>query len=197
MKGTYVYGSPRKGGTTDKLMDMFLSISKNKLKIDPAVFKLREMNISPCIECYGCEKSHGSCVINDDMHGLYDSFLSSELIVLSAPVFFYGFNAMTKAMVDRIQALWVKKHVLKKPVGGKRFGVLITAGATRGEKLFEGVTLTFRYFLEPMNGEVVDVIAFRGMNSPEDVKAREKEVREKIERSVTSLSSILREVHLS
>ena len=65
MKVLAISASPRKGGNSDVLCDQFL---KGAAEVGNVVKKinLAGMNISPCIACYGCTKSH-QCVKNDEM----------------------------------------------------------------------------------------------------------------------------------
>jgi len=52
-----------------------------------------------------------------------------------------GVTAQVKAMIDRCQALWVMKYILKPPVAfnlhSKRKGLFISAGSTRLPDLFQ------------------------------------------------------------
>ena len=40
-------------------------------------------------------------------------FEEAEVIILSAPIFFYGVPAQLKALVDRSQAMWSKRRLEK------------------------------------------------------------------------------------
>jgi multimeric flavodoxin WrbA len=116
---------------------------------------LRNFRLYPCIACGGCE-STGCCVLQDDMEVLYRLFEESDVIVLAAPVFFYGFGAMTKAMIDRSQAFWVRKYRLKqdmnkdRPSGSGR-GILLSVGGSGGSRNFEGMLLSARYFFDALD----------------------------------------------
>lgn len=37
-------------------------------------------------------------------------------IIPASPIFFFGLSARTKAMIDRRQAFWCEKYLLKKPI---------------------------------------------------------------------------------
>ncbi|MCL4377851.1 MAG: NAD(P)H-dependent oxidoreductase, partial [Actinobacteria bacterium] len=70
-----IYGSPRRGGNTDILMNMFLEgvdkLRENKaFKINVKKIFLSTLNISPCRECCNCSKT-GECIIDDDMQKIY------------------------------------------------------------------------------------------------------------------------------
>jgi hypothetical protein len=69
--------------------------------------------------------------------------------------------------------LWVKKYWLdragekaKKPVRG---GLFISAGATKGRKLFDGMLLSMRYFFDALDTELRCTLLYRGLDSEGDV----------------------------
>ncbi len=133
-----IYGSPRKTGNSERLLDFFLE------KIDITIWEverlyLREMNFSYCTECGGCEKT-GRCILQDDMQPVYEKLLSYERVVLSLPVFFLGPPSLAKAFIDRGQALWVKKYMLGEKQGQPgpaRKGFLLSVCGFKGsEKIF-------------------------------------------------------------
>lgn len=155
-----IYGSPRVEGNTDILLkEIIRGIRDYNPKIKIKEVYLRNMDILPCQECRACDRS-GKCVIEDDMQKLYLRFSEAEYIILGSPIFFYTVTAWTKAMIDRCQALWAKKYLLKQPIRDKekmqRGGWFVSVGATRGKKLFDGTLLTVRYFFDALN------VAYRG-----------------------------------
>lgn len=154
MNITAIYGSPRAGGNTDSLMRAFLNGVRAADGSATEIF-LRDLSVQPCTACMGCEHT-GCCVLRDDMDRLYPLFEASDVLVLAAPVFFYGFGAMTKAMIDRAQAFWVRKYRLKqdmnkdRPSGSGR-GILLSVGGSGGSRNFEGILLSARYFFDALD----------------------------------------------
>ena len=151
---TAIYGSPRKDGNTDILMQAFLSGLSVAGGSAREIF-LRDLNIQPCTGCNGCANT-GICVLQDDMDQLYSLFEKSDVIVLAAPVFFYGFGAMAKAMVDRSQAFWMRKYQLKQDMNSQRAsgtsrGILLSVGGAKGKRNFEGILLSARYFFDALD----------------------------------------------
>jgi multimeric flavodoxin WrbA len=132
-----VFGSPRKGGNSSVLLDYFLEGAASDCSIERVY--LRELNFSSCTECGRCRES-GMCVLRDDMQPLYEKLLQFERIVISCPVFFLGPPAITKAFLDRFQALWIRRYVLglkPAPGGMKKSGFLLSVCGFRGsEKIF-------------------------------------------------------------
>jgi multimeric flavodoxin WrbA len=142
MKVLAIYGSPRKGGNTDTLMDEAI---KGILEVSPGaeVERVRavDMDISACKACGDCDDA-GVCSTDDGMHPLYDSLEGADILLISSPVFFMGVPAQLKAMIDRCQCLWVKNHVLdKERIGrmGPRVAALLSAAGQEQEKNFVGL----------------------------------------------------------
>jgi multimeric flavodoxin WrbA len=99
-----VMGSPRLGGNTDVLLAEALrgaaSTGAATTKVD-----LVARDVRPCNGCDGCAKS-GTCVIDDDMGGLLDEMLASDVWILGTPVYWWGPTAQMKAFIDRWYAGW-------------------------------------------------------------------------------------------
>lgn len=148
-----LYGSPRKGGNTGMLLNEFL---KGAVSEGAAVDRLtiHDVVISPCRGCLACFQN-GRCIIADDMEQIYPRLLAADIVVLASPVYFYGVTGGTKILIDRAQALWGRKYVLKDPdlgeEGKKRAGFFISVGGTKGQKMFEGAVLTVKYFFDAFN----------------------------------------------
>ena len=167
-----IYGSPRRKGNTALLLDKAVKGAREAgAEVEEVV--LRDLKMSPCLEIYGCLKT-GRCVIQDDFQGLYDRILECQGFILASPIFFYTVSAHTKILMDRCQSLWVKRYWLEKtPLnkkGSTRKGLFISAGATRGKRLFEGPLLTVRYFFDAIDTELWRSLLYRGLDFEGDVK---------------------------
>jgi multimeric flavodoxin WrbA len=153
MRITALYGSPRKDGNTDLLLKAFLG-GVREAGGEPREIFLRNLKFSPCIDCGGCLKT-GTCVLHDDMDSIYPHLIAADVIVLAAPVFFYGLNALAKAMVDRTQCFWARKYLLGRGISQERgcrgSGVLLSVGGAKGEKNFDGIRLTAKYFFDALD----------------------------------------------
>ena len=175
-----IYGSPRRGGNSALLTDQAVEGAREAGATVEKV-ALRDLNISPCLEIYGCKKD-GRCVIKDDFQGLYDQCLAADAMILSSPIFFYTVSAHTKIMMDRFQSLWVKKYWIDQVKFGqwtpKRKGLFLSVGATHGQKLFEGVLLTVRYFMDVLDMELSQSLLYRGLDLKGDVTAHPEYLQE-------------------
>lgn len=174
-----VYGSPRAGGNTDALMDEFAAGVEGAGGVAKRVY-LRDLEISQCRELYRCRRFSGECAIKDAMTPLYEDLRRANLMALSTPVMFYGVSALAKAFIDRAQALWCVKYLLKEEVGkgrtGRLLGVLLSVGGSKGEKLFDGVRMTFRYFMDALDGEPWRELLMRGVDVRGDAKKHPEEL---------------------
>jgi multimeric flavodoxin WrbA len=171
MKVLGIFGSPRGGGNTEILLEEVLKgAEKEGAKVER--LHLIDYTITPCKECHGCDNT-GNCVVLDDMQKIYPKLLEADAVILASPIFFYGVTAWAKALIDRSQALWSRKYLLKDPSlgreGRKRKGFFISVGATKGQRVFEGAILTAKYFFDVLNAEYVGELVFRGVEAKGDI----------------------------
>jgi len=164
MKVLGIMGSPRRGSNTEILLDKALE-GAGQAGAEVEKVLASKLKISPCLEIYACFKD-GKCTIKDDMQTLYDKLLEADHIVFASPIFFYGITSQAKAVVDRCQALWARKHVLGmgKEDKRERRGVFISVGATRGAKLFDGAVLTVKYFFDAIGVKYSGELLIRGVD---------------------------------
>ncbi len=160
-----IFGSPRKNGNTDLMMESFLEGASSASDVEVQKIYIRDLGISGCQSCGYCDK-HGVCVQQDDMQKVYPLLDTAERIVISSPIYFYGLNGQTKLLVDRSQALYMRKYKGKAdghaalPQADRR-GFFLCAGATRGKRLFDCPVLTVRYFFDAIDVEYDGEVCFR------------------------------------
>ncbi|HNT67902.1 MAG TPA: flavodoxin family protein [Syntrophorhabdaceae bacterium] len=165
MKVVAFNGSPRVGGNTDILLGEALGAvqeSGNKA----VLFRLNDMNLKPCQNCGACEQN-GKCVIEDDMKEIYAAIREAERIIVASPVFFFGLSAQTKTMIDRCQALWCEKYLLKKTIPeGKngRKGLLIIVGGMRKDIGIQCGDATAKAFFRSVSIPVHETVGFLGVD---------------------------------
>jgi multimeric flavodoxin WrbA len=183
MKVLGLFGSPRKGGNTDILLEEALKGAEME-GAEVERLHLIDFIITPCKECHGCDQT-GECVILDDMQKIYPKLLEADIIILASPIFFYGVTAWTKILIDRCQALWSRKYLVKHPSlgkeGKKRKGFLISVGATKGQKVFEGAILTTKYFFDVLNTEYVGELVFQGVDAKGDILKHPEAIQQAFE----------------
>lgn len=171
MKVLGLFGSPRRGGNTEILLEEALKGAEEEGAEIERLY-LTDLKITPCTACHGCD-STGECVILDEMQKIYPKLLEADIIILASPIFFYGVTAWAKGLIDRSQALWAKKYLVNDPSMGKRKrrrkGFFISVGATQGPKVFEGAILTVKYFFDALSAEYTGELVYRGVDGKGEI----------------------------
>jgi multimeric flavodoxin WrbA len=139
-------GSPRKGGNTDTLLARFVEGAASK-GAETKTISVCDLKIAGCMHCDSCFKK-GECIVKDDMHLVYHEMEAADRIVLASPLQFMSVSAQMKAMIDRCQALWARKYILKIPPLGdnrERKGFFISVGGRRTiPNLFDAELVTIK-----------------------------------------------------
>ncbi len=164
-----IMGSPRVGSNTDLLLDEALRGAREQ-RAETEKIVVDKLKIAPCREYNGCLRD-GKCVIRDDMDTVYPKLLEADVVIVASPMFFYGLTAQVKALIDRCQALWARKYVLKQePPNSGRTGAFIGVGATRGKQLFDGSILTVKYFFQAIGVKYSEELLVRGVDERGEIK---------------------------
>lgn len=160
-------GSPRKDGNTSILLGEAI---RGVQEAGHAVrlLKVAQMKIRPCLNCGDCEES-GECIIKDDeMPKVYAAIREADRIILASPIFFSGVTAQAKAMIDRCQALWCEKYLLKReiPAGpAGRKGLFLTVGGMKMLKHAECANSTVTAFFRSVSVPEHAFLPFRGVDA--------------------------------
>ncbi len=167
-----IYGSPRKDGNTDLLLNQFL---KGAEKAGCQINRLfvRDLTIYPCTACGKCEKEP-ICPLDDDMQMIYAALEKAEAVVVATPVYFYNVPAQLKALIDRCQLLW-HKNKEKKPT---KPGYLISVGGSKGKRLFDGVILTIKYFLNSTGFSLKESLTYANIDAKGAIKGHPTALKE-------------------
>jgi multimeric flavodoxin WrbA len=163
-----IYGSPRKRGNTDLMLDAFLE-GVVAAGADIERLYVRDLELKGCIACGHCDRK-GFCIQKDDMQKVYPLLEKAERIVVASPVYFYGVTGQLKLLVDRSQAVYMKHELARKEgreatQGLAGSGFLIAAGATKGKRLFECTILSVRYFFDALNMNYAGEICVRDLEN--------------------------------
>lgn len=165
--------SPRAAGVSDTLADCF-RIGAN---LPAREIALRDMRIAPCQNCGACAPPPHFCPLDesDDCREVFDAFDEAELVLFSAPIYFYALPAHFKAFIDRGQRIWQARAEKRRKVPAL---VLLAAGRPKGDKLFEGAIRTISWFLKALQTEIAASLCFRGLDNVGDLMARQEIGRE-------------------
>lgn len=167
MKTIAFLGSPRKDGNTELLLKEAIKGVKETSGGDVTIFNLNLMNIRPCQDCGGCEKT-GECILDDDMTKIYPEIRTADRIIFASPIFFFGLSAQSKAMIDRCQSFWCEKYLLKKPISPGEYGrkgLLIVVGGMKKEVGVECADATAKAFFRTVSVGEHKVLSFLGVDA--------------------------------
>jgi len=155
MRITTLLGSPKKKGNTATVLG-WVEEGLESLGHDVEQIHLNSKAIKGCLGCAKCRENPDkiACVQNDDAIDVMEKMISSEVTLFASPIYFWGFSAQTKALIDRGYSLVTNYH---KPghtslMEGKRIGLLVT-GADDYEENAEGLFTAF--------GRIVDFLLAR------------------------------------
>jgi len=117
-------GSPRPHGNTAQLIRAFTEGAAsiwNKTRC----LDVTAMKIAPCTACNYCrnEKTLERCCIEDDMGQIYAAMAEADMLVLATPLYYFGFSAQLKTVIDRFFAVngSLKRDELSKGGIGRMF----------------------------------------------------------------------------
>ena len=178
-----VLGSPRKKGNSQTLVEKVLEGVEEQLNCDTEFVYLHGLkDLNPCMGCGGCEKT-GMCVIKDDMIELYQKIDAADLLFIVTPVYFYGPSAQLKIFIDRCQARWSRKYLLKEHVRveEKRKGYLLATAATKGPKVFDACILIAKSYFDTVDIEYGGEFVVRSVDERGALKNSEEEIAKAIQ----------------
>ncbi len=165
LKVLAIAGSPRRGGNTDLLLGEVMRGSASRgAKVKTII--LNDLKIAPCQHCDACLET-GRCKVEDDMQMVYRELEDADRLVLASPIQFMGVTAQMKAMIDRCQALWARKYILKQPPLGnrrERKGLFVSVGGRKIANLFEPALVTVKTLFRILNVTYAGELLFSGVD---------------------------------
>jgi len=145
MQITTLLGSAKKKGNTATVLG-WVEEELQSLGHDVERIYLNNKSIRGCLGCAKCRENPDeiACVQNDDAVDIMEQMISSEVVLFASPIYFWGFSAQIKALIDRGYSLVTNYH---KPghtslMEGKRIGLLVTGAGAYGENA-EGMFTAF------------------------------------------------------
>ena len=111
MKIVILQGSPNIKGSTNLLVESFSKGAKESNN-EVIRFDICKMNINNCTGCVSCGYE-GPCIFKDDNEIIKNEILSSDMIVFATPLYYYGFTAQIKKVIDRFCSYNSSLHAKK------------------------------------------------------------------------------------
>ena len=170
--------SPRSKGNSDSALDMFLDAVSDSFSVEKV--SLKTVPFSPCRGCGFCEKE-GECIQKDAFIPLMEKMLSCDVLVFASPVYALSVCAQAKTAIDRCQALWARKYLLKTtaPIAEKHGVFLATAGQTYPE-VFEHTVPVARFLFDVsgVRGKNMQYVLLSGLDKKTDFAKSEAAQRQ-------------------
>ena len=155
-------GSMRKNGNTDLLTQEFAEGVRENNSVD--IVSVADYKVNPCIGCNSCFTREGNkCFQNDDMDGIYEKLKGADIVVVASPVYFYGFSAELKAVIDRLHTPMRNEFSIKKLA-------LLLVGAAELPELFDAIKLQYQLVLNFFHLEDAGMVLVRGVKDKGDIK---------------------------
>lgn len=138
-KITILVGSERKGGNTAMLVEAFADGAKQNNNVK--IISVSDYKVNACKGCESCSvNSKNQCCQQDDMQKIYSEMLTTDVLVIASPVYFYGISAQLKAIVDRMHT------PMRNRFGIKKLALLLVAGADFST-VFDPIILQYKMIL--------------------------------------------------
>ena len=186
MQITSLLGSARRKGNTATVLG-WVEEELVSLGHDVDRIYLNNKSISGCLGCAKCRENPDdiACVQNDDAIDIMRQMVSSDVVLFASPIYFWGFPAQIKALIDRGYSLVTNYH---KPghtslMEGKRIGLLVT-GADPYEQNAEGMFTAFDRIVDFLLARKSGELYVGECNVPADLSAEVKDNAIELARSL-------------
>lgn len=112
-----------------------------------------EHKVAGCMACDGCHPDKLRCVQEDDITDLVADFPNYDTIVLVTPVYFFGFPAQLKIVIDRLYSLLLHESgMIFSPLKRIKFAVAAVAGGNEEDSGWELIKKQMKYLQELIDG---------------------------------------------
>ena len=106
MKILVINGSPKRDKSdvmhiTRAFLEGMQQAGEHQIQVIHAV----EQNVKYCTGCFSCMNNGGHCIHDDDMRGILEDILQSDLLLFRFPLYCYGMPTPLKAIIDRVLPL--------------------------------------------------------------------------------------------
>ena len=134
-----------------------------------------DQHIEFCTGCFACTYNGGVCRYDDDMRGIMEEILASDLLLFSFPLYGYGMPAMLKNLIDRtlpLNSMAMEKvgdryeHVGQRDYSHLRYVMICGCGFPNSHHNFEPAVAQFK-LLFPNHHTILTVPESPMYNAPE------------------------------
>ncbi len=150
MKIISIFGGPRKKGNTATILG-WVEEELKTLGHQIERINLSSKKVNGCVGCHKCKDNliEPGCVQKDDGTFIIDRMVASDVVIYASPLYYWGFSAQMKALIDRCHCLY--RGVCGSPehtsfVEGQSHALIVTA-ADPFENNAEQILTTFQRIL--------------------------------------------------
>ena len=100
-----INGGPRKNWNTDTILQKALEGAKSVGAQTEAVH-LYDLNFKGCTSCFACKRKNskyvGHCAMKDDLSGVLEKVLESDVLFLGSPIYFGNVTGLMRSFLERL-----------------------------------------------------------------------------------------------
>ena len=148
---------------------------------------LHNKSINGCMGCAKCRDYPDdiACVQKDDAESIMEQMIASDAVLFASPLYFWGFTAQIKALIDRGYALVTNYHLPDQTslMKGKRVGLLATGGGPF-ENNAEGMFTAFDRIVGFLMAKKAGELYVGGCSVPAELPADVKDKAVELARSL-------------
>ena len=179
-------GSAKKKGNTATVLGWIEEELKTMGHTAERIY-LNNKSIGGCLGCAKCRENPDeiACVQKDDAIDIMEQMISADAVLFASPIYFWGFSAQMKALIDRGYSLVTNYH---KPghtslMKGKRIGLLVT-GADAFEDNAEGMFTAFDRIVDFLLARKSGELYVGGCTTPDRLPEESRNQASKLARSL-------------
>lgn len=170
-----IQGSPRPHGNSRALLDAMVEGARTAHEgLEVHILEAYALNVGPCTACGACEGEGEGCALEGDEWPQVEALLrSADALVVASPVYFSGLPAPLKAIVDRLQAMWVLRDRggrVARNAGPRRRAAIILASSQHG--MSKGALGEARAAVRTLEFEIAGELLAGGLEGPTEASAR-------------------------
>ena len=176
MKILVLNGSPKKEKSdTMHITRAFLEGMNEVSPQEVHTIHIVDKHIEYCAGCFACMRNGGDCIHNDDMRGILEEILESDVLILNYPLYCYGMPAPLKALIDRtlpLSSMAMQKvgdryeHVGQADFSHLKYVMICGCGFPNSKHNFEPAVAQFKLCF-PNNHTIITVPESPMFNAPE------------------------------
>ncbi|MBF4692154.1 flavodoxin family protein [Fusibacter ferrireducens] len=167
MKALCIIGSPRKKGCTEKIVSAMAKGMSEK-GIETKIIFISDLNIKYCIGCMKCLSTQ-RCVLSDDVGGLMNELMDSDIILVASPSYWGDITGQLKVFIDR-NTPYGKSCDNGSCVPPNKVGIAVALRAGESKDENQHILGTLNNYYRHLNIRPIDSYTVEGVTEREDLK---------------------------